>query len=170
MPAPGATNHCRIPPTDAASATSSFTDRAQSNLASYNTTCTLATVLFCKHHQIVKVAIAAEKNCDRCFNYRYVDCDFYLGIDCALRWRVNPDDCHQHALIPILGQLQFTCRICGEESGDPAFLCSSCLLLTHDKCSKTQRRIKIRFHRHLLCLTCSLQRVKESHGQRCCEL
>jgi hypothetical protein len=107
---------------------------------------------------------ACVKRCGRCFSYwcKRDDCDFSLDTKCASRWRViNKDDCQQHAYVPILKQIQFTCEACGEEGKDVICLyCTICQLLTHPKCASIPRTINIT-HRHPLTLTYSVHQVKE---------
>jgi hypothetical protein len=114
--------------------------------------------------------VACGKCCGRCFTYwcNRRSCDFQIDIKCSSRWRVNKDDCHQHAYVPIWKNIQFTCQACGEEGKDTVCLyCTICQLLIHSNCSSFSRTIKIRDHDHPLKLIYSVHQVKEHAGILC---
>ncbi|XP_059462643.1 uncharacterized protein LOC132191567 [Corylus avellana] len=113
---------------------------------------------------------ACRKNCTGCFFYRCDGCDFDLDIKCASRWKITTNDCHQHAFIPILENIQFTCKVCGEEGKDIAYLCTICQLLIHHKCALFQRTIHISAHDHLLTLTYSLHDQDTGSSKVFCRL
>ena len=116
--------------------------------------------------------VACGKCCERCFSYgcKHRGCVFNIDIKCSSRWRVNKDDCHQHAFVPIRKNIQFTCEGCGEEGKDMVCLyCTICQLLIHSNCSSFSRTIKIRDHEHPLKLIYSVHQVKE-HASIFCEL
>ncbi|XP_062172122.1 uncharacterized protein LOC133877744 [Alnus glutinosa] len=80
------------------------------------------------NHNLVLVAPEEEdRTCDaclrlwnRCFAYQCHSCNFDLDIECAsASWPTKRDDCHQHEFVPIFQEIQFTCKLCGEDwSGD----------------------------------------------------
>ena len=120
--------------------------------------------------------VACGKLSGRCFFYMcmHKDCNFTLHTKCASRWRVNKDECHQHAYVPLLKQIPFTCEACGEEgkdigdnNEDIGQLCSICRLLIHTKCASLSRTIRIYCHDHLLTLAYSIHQVKEGANILC---
>lgn len=114
---------------------------------------------------------ACCKRCGPCFFYSCKLCDFDLDIKCISRWRTDPDECHQHAFIPILKKINFPCEVCGgrDNKCTGAYLCSICLLLAHRDCTRHSPSLKITRHSHLLTLTNSLQRV-QGHSRIFCKL
>ncbi|XP_059445381.1 uncharacterized protein LOC132177160 [Corylus avellana] len=99
--------------------------------------------------------------CNGSFYYRCYLCDFDIHIKCAPLWRINADDCHQHALLPTRKQIQFTCEACVEESKGIAYQCSLCGVFTHLKCARFPHTIKTRTHDHSLTRIYSLHQVKK---------
>jgi hypothetical protein len=112
---------------------------------------------------------ACRKCCSRCFLYRCSPCDYDLDVKCRSRWRINAENCHQHAFVPTLTKIQFTCQVCGEERKDIAYLCSICQLLVHSKCARFRRTVEVFIHNHSLTLTYSLPQYKE-HNNIFCKL
>ena len=113
---------------------------------------------------------ACGKCCRSCFFYCCIDCDFNLDTKCASHWRVSKDDCHQHAYVPLIKQIQFTCEACGEEGKNIGCLyCAICQLLIHTNCALFSRTITIFDHHHLLTLTYSIHQVEE-HANILCKL
>jgi hypothetical protein len=118
--------------------------------------------------------VACGKRSRRCFFYECMDCNFTLDTKCASRWRVSKDECHQHAYVPLLKQIQFTCEACGEEGKDIGdddegigLLCSICLLVIHPRCALLSRTIRIYWHDHPLTLTYSIHQEKEGANILC---
>jgi hypothetical protein len=104
---------------------------------------------------------ACLEYCSRCFFYRCSLCNYDLDVKCRSRWRINADNCHQHAFVATSTQIQFTCQVCGEERKDIAYLCSICKLLIHLKCARFRRTVEILTHNHSLTLTYSLPQFKD---------
>lgn len=134
----------------------------------YNIPCIQTITLLSEQHGTeYKWCDACTKWCGRCFFYRCDMCNFDLDIGCAAVWRTSLDDCQQHSFVPILERVSFTCKACGEERKDFAYLCSICRLLVHHRCARVPRIIKIIGHHYSLTLTYSLHQVGEPEHVLC---
>ena len=99
--------------------------------------------------------------------YRCFPCDFDIDIKCVSRWRFSDEECHQHTLMPMRRQMQFTCEACAEESKGIAYLCSLCRVLIHSKCDQFPHTIKTKTHDHSLTRTYFLRQVKKQDNVFC---
>jgi hypothetical protein len=117
---------------------------------------------------------ACLKFCERFFAYDCNSCNFVLDIECASIWPTKLDACHQHEFVPIFQQIQFTCKLCGEDcstAAQPAHVCLICRHLAHTLCAVKPRTIKISADRHLLTLIYSLgQVIMKEHDDVFCKL
>jgi hypothetical protein len=117
---------------------------------------------------------ACLKFCERFFAYDCNSCNFVLDIECASIWPAKLDACHQHEFVPIFQQIQFTCKLCGEDcstAAQPAHVCRICQHLAHTLCAVKPRTIKISADRHLLTLIYSLgQVIMKEHDDVFCKL
>ena len=117
-----------------------------------------------------KYCVACRKRCtSNFFIYQCSSgCYFVLHVKCAFRWYISPDRCHEHAYVPILKPIQFTCEACGEEEHEgPAYVCSKCRVLVQSECAKYRRSIDIKEHHHSLICKFSLHQVKKRKCKLC---
>jgi hypothetical protein len=119
--------------------------------------------LFIRAPAWANVCDACDKRCGRCFFYRCNGCDFDIDIESASFWLTKLDDGHQHEFFPIIHQIHFTCQVSGEDCNSIAQVCHICQLLTHIKCSRMPRTLRIMADGHLLTLIYSLGKVIKEH-------
>jgi hypothetical protein len=82
------------------------------------------------------------KWCRRSLFYRCNECNFNIDITCATRTLITTEDC-QHAFVPFLKKIHFTCEACGRQGTDFASLCTICRLFIHSICAGFSRTIRI---------------------------
>jgi len=81
---------------------------------------------------------------------------------------VKRDDCHQHEFVPIFQEIQFTCKLCGEDWSGDAQVCLVCRHLAHTLCALKPRSIKLQADSHLVTLIYSLGKVFKEHDHAFC--
>jgi hypothetical protein len=129
------------------------------------------------NHNLVLVAPEEEDRtcdaclrlCNRCFAYQCHSCNFDLDIECAsASWPTKRDDCHQHEFVPIFQEIQFTCKLCGEDWSGDTQVCLVCRHLAHTLCALKPRSIKLQADSHLVTLIYSLGKVFKEHDHAFC--
>ncbi|TYI91774.1 hypothetical protein E1A91_D02G017500v1 [Gossypium mustelinum] len=58
--------------------------------------------------------------------------------------------CHQHTFTPLSRRVPYICDACGLEGIYIAYICSTCSIMVHKRCTTLPRIIKSRWHDHLL--------------------
>jgi hypothetical protein len=117
----------------------------------------------------LRICKVCGKNCVSGFFYRCNSCNFGLDIECAsASWPTKPDDCYQHEFVPIFQEIQFTCKLCGEDWSGDAQVCLVCRHLAHTLCALKRRSINIMEDRHVVTLIYSLGKVFKEHDHAFC--
>jgi hypothetical protein len=110
------------------------------------------------------------KWCRRSLFYRCDECDFNIDITCATSTLITTAEDCQHAFVPFLKKIHFTCEACGRQGTDFASLCTICRLFIHSRCAGFSRTINIQRHNHALTLTYSLRRQVKDFNHVFCKL
>ncbi|TYI78455.1 hypothetical protein E1A91_D06G213100v1 [Gossypium mustelinum] len=78
-------------------------------------------------------------------------CHFNINVECAWpRSTVEDKSRHQHPFSLLWRQGSFICDACGTEGNCISYICSTCSLMVHKKCTSLPRIIKFSRHDHCI--------------------
>ncbi|XP_021295297.1 uncharacterized protein LOC110424916 [Herrania umbratica] len=96
------------------------------------------------HNRYTFCEICKKK--ERGYFYGCSPCNFHIHIDCAVPSLVIENETHVHSFNLFWRQGSFICDACGTEGNYASYICSTCHLQVHEKCTSLPRIIKTAKH------------------------
>ncbi|OMO97389.1 Zinc finger, PHD-type [Corchorus olitorius] len=91
------------------------------------------------------------------FVYRCSPCNIELSLEDVWAPPTISDTSHEHPWTLVPCPMSFTCDFCGLEGNRTPYICTTCNLVVHLRCTKMPRAIRIARHRHPISHLYSLQ-------------
>ncbi|XP_022761720.1 uncharacterized protein LOC111307776 [Durio zibethinus] len=127
--------------------------------------------------------ICQEKTQRFGFSYCCLSCEFVVHVECVPPSSIVEDKSHQHPFTLVRRRVPFICDACATKGNYVAYICCTCNIIVHKKCTSLPRVIKSKWHDHLLfhtyfleeeeafksldCLICH-EEVNTELGNYCC--